>query len=79
LLQIAPYEPHVQLQPSSQLSQQSPSQPQSGQPAQHFAAQQPWVADVGADIVPAIAAAASVEASAKPPNNFVNIANSLSG
>jgi hypothetical protein len=70
------YELQVQSQPSSQLSQQSQSQLQSGQPAQQSAVQQPPAA---AGEVPAKLAATKAEATAKPLNNFVNIANSLSG
>ena len=75
------YALHVQSQPSSQFSQQSPSQLQSGQPSQQLAVQQlPPVhfETADADGVPAKPMVTNADATAKPPNNFVNIANSLS-
>jgi hypothetical protein len=70
------YDWQVQSQPSSQFSQQSHSQLQSGQPAQQSAVQQPPAEEF--DVL-AIPAAARTDVIANPPSNFVNIANSLSG
>jgi hypothetical protein len=63
-------------QPFAQLSQQGHSHLQSGQPSQQSSEQQEPLLQVdslvGAD-VPAMPAAIRPAASARPPNNFVNM------
>jgi hypothetical protein len=64
----------VQLQPSSQFSQQPHGQPQSGQPWQQSAAQQPPAVHCsGEAVVPVKPANHSEDAMAKGPNTLVII------
>jgi hypothetical protein len=76
-------------QPSLQLAQQSHSHLQSGQPSQQsseqhsapLAQQVPALAGLGSfelDDVPAMPAAIRPAATTRPPNNFINMTNSLS-
>jgi hypothetical protein len=70
------YELHVQLQPSSQFSQQPQGQSQLGHPLQQFAAQQPPAVhspDTGAAVVPAKPANHRDDAMANGPNTLVII------
>jgi hypothetical protein len=68
------YELHVQLQPSSQFSQQPQGQSQSGHPLQQSAAQQPPAVHFsGAAVVPAKPANHRDDAMAKGPKTLVNI------
>jgi hypothetical protein len=73
-------------QPFSQSLQQSQSQLQFGQSLQHsFEQQAPFVQHDAVPVVPVVAdepatpAAMSPAANTRPPNNFTNMENSLSG